>query len=231
MSVHHKLTAALNASRRFCLPAILLIMVIIVSCPIRAATLVNADVAADPVESVNYSWPFIGAGGNAAVVARGLPALPWPALADGTTKLQWGKILKEVAKQAVDQPGHFLIAATPIWASRYLVGVPWYGWAIAPLLAYREWRQWPSNRWWDPPLDWAFLSLGALVATRRRRPRQRLLDGRPALRRRIARAWSFRLARQGAGTPDLVHTNAGLAAGTARTHRWVSAAAEAGFRR
>jgi hypothetical protein len=36
---------------------------------------------------------------------------------------------------------------------------------VIPLLAYREWLQWPSNRWWDPPLDWACLALGVIVAT------------------------------------------------------------------
>jgi hypothetical protein len=103
---------------------------------------------------------------------------------DGTRTSLASKVLKEVGKQAIDQPGHFLIAAAPIWASRYLVGVPWYGWVAAPLLAYREWLQWPSNRWWDPPLDWAFLSLGAVVATFRRR--NRLPAGLQPLRR-IAR--------------------------------------------
>jgi hypothetical protein len=74
-------------------------------------------------------------------------------------------LLKELLKQAIDQPGHFLIAALPIILSRYLTGVPWYGWPVIPLLAYREWLQWPSNRWWDPPLDWACLALGVIVAT------------------------------------------------------------------
>jgi hypothetical protein len=81
-----------------------------------------------------------------------------------------GKILKEIAKQAIEQPAHFLIAAAPVWLSRHLVGVPWYGWAAAPLLAYREWLQWPSNRWWDPPLDWAFLTIGLVAATWSRGP-------------------------------------------------------------
>ena len=41
----------------------------------------------------------------------------------------------------------------------------WYGWVAVPALAYREWRQWPSKRWWDPALDAAFLVLGVLTAT------------------------------------------------------------------
>jgi hypothetical protein len=36
---------------------------------------------------------------------------------------------------------------------------------VVPALAYREWRQWPSKRWWDPALDAAFLVLGVLAAT------------------------------------------------------------------
>jgi hypothetical protein len=74
-------------------------------------------------------------------------------------------LMKELLKQVIDQPGHFLIAALPIWLSRHLTGVPWYGWPVIPILAYREWLQWPSNRWWDPPLDWAVLALGVIVAT------------------------------------------------------------------
>jgi hypothetical protein len=76
-----------------------------------------------------------------------------------------GALLKELGKQAIDQPGHFLIAALPIVLSRQLTGSPWYGWTAVPLLAYREWLQWPSNRWWDPPLDWAVLTLGVIMAT------------------------------------------------------------------
>jgi hypothetical protein len=74
-------------------------------------------------------------------------------------------LMKELLKQVIDQPGHFLIAALPIWLSRHLTGVPWYGWPVIPILGYREWLQWPSNRWWDPPLDWAVLALGVIVAT------------------------------------------------------------------
>lgn len=77
---------------------------------------------------------------------------------------QWD-VLAEVVKQAAEQPLHFAMSASPIWLSRCLTAVPWYGWAVIPALAYREWRQWPSQRWWDPPLDAAFLVLGVVVAT------------------------------------------------------------------
>lgn len=74
-------------------------------------------------------------------------------------------MVAEALKQTAEQPLHFLMSAGPIWASRYLTAVPWYGWAIVPVLAYREWRQWPSERWWDPPLDAVFLLLGTIFAT------------------------------------------------------------------
>ncbi len=99
-----------------------------------------------------------------------------------------GKVLTEVVKQAAEQPLHFAMAAGPIWLSRCLTAVPWYGWAVMPALAYREWRQWPSDRWWDPPLDALFLVLGAITATWSAR-----LGGPlpfPLLRRRYGRvAW------------------------------------------
>jgi hypothetical protein len=122
-----------------------------------------------------------------------VPALMPPASVDrGAVKWTGGKILKEVGKQAIDQPGHFLIGGAPIWASRYLVGVPWFGWVAAPILAYREWLQWPSNRWWDPPLDWAFLTLGALAATWRRRPGQRLAGALATFRQSAAPGLAIR---------------------------------------
>jgi hypothetical protein len=92
-------------------------------------------------------------------------------------------LLAEVVKQAAEQPLHFAMSAGPIWLSRCLTAVPWYGWVVVPALAYREWRQWPSKRWWDPALDAAFLMLGVLAATWS----QRAVPGpflRPAMIRR-----------------------------------------------
>lgn len=95
---------------------------------------------------------------------------PWegdlaaPALDEPAPPAQWD-VLAEVVKQAVEQPLHFVMSAGPIWLSRCLTAVPWYGWAAVPALAYREWRQWPSKRWWDPALDAGFLVLGVVVAT------------------------------------------------------------------
>ncbi len=100
-------------------------------------------------------------------------------------------MVAEALKQTAEQPLHFLMSAGPIWASRYLTAVPWYGWAIVPVLAYREWRQWPSKRWWDPPLDAAFLLLGTIVATWQRGGSLNLLTLR----------WQQRPAPQGAACP------------------------------
>jgi hypothetical protein len=163
--------------------ALSLTTILIVPC-----LLLSSSGAIESTESVGFSGSVI----NASAVAIGAKIALQPGLVDGTRMLPPRKVLKEVGKQAIDQPGHFLIGAVPIWASRCLVGVPWYGWVAAPLLAYREWLQWPSNRWWDPPLDWIFLSLGAVVATfRRRHP---LPDGPQPLRRGVARGLSLLLA-------------------------------------
>ena len=91
-----------------------------------------------------------------------------PALDDPAPSAPW-HLVAEVVKQAAEQPLHFAMSAGPIWLSRCLTAVPWYGWAVVPALAYREWRQWPSKRWWDPALDAAFLMLGVLAATWSRR--------------------------------------------------------------
>ena len=169
--------------------AISLMMMLIMPWSIHAGTLSGSSASNELIDPARFFGPVI----DASVVAIGSKAALQPGLVDGTRMLAPGKVLKEVGKQAIDQPGHFLIGAVPIWASRCLVGVPWYGWVAAPLLAYREWLQWPSNRWWDPPLDWTFLSLGAVVATFRRRM-YGLADGAQPLRRRLVRSLSFLLA-------------------------------------
>jgi hypothetical protein len=168
--------------------AISLMMMLITSWSIHAETLSSSSASNGLIDSARFSGPAI----DASVIAIGSKGTLQSGSVDGTRMLAPGKVLKEVGKQAIDQPGHFLIGAVPIWASRCLVGVPWYGWVAAPLLAYREWLQWPSHRWWDPPLDWIFLSLGAVMATFRRR--YRLADGLQPLRRGVARGLSFLLA-------------------------------------
>ena len=146
MPVQDLLAHKSKPSSRLCWPALLALLVL--SCPSPLGT------ATSEVESAIPS-----------IEAKTAPR-PTPV---GTITPRTGKVLWEIGKQAVEQPGHLLIAAAPIWLSRSLVGVPWYGWAAAPLLVYREWRQWPSKRWWDPPLDWAFLTIGGVAATWGRR--------------------------------------------------------------
>ena len=171
MPAHRTLARESEKSRRFGWSTILLILVLAISSPGFAGTLIDLSGLTDPI-SAAQSMLGIDSGVDGTIVAVSVETMLRPTPAADTLKPQAGKILKEVGKQTIDQPGHFLIGAAPIWASRYLVGVPWYGWIVTPLLAYREWLQWPSNRWWDPPLDWGFLSLGAIVATWRRRSKR-----------------------------------------------------------
>lgn len=143
--------------------AILLVFVIASTCMIVAGVLTKQfatnhlrQVGSPLIDSVQMTATL----DRSAAAAVPRSAAPFPTLAQALAAL-----LKELGKQAIDQPGHFLIAALPIVLSRHLTGVPWYGWPALPLLAYREWLQWPSNRWWDPPLDWAVLALGVIMAT------------------------------------------------------------------
>jgi hypothetical protein len=149
MPAHRTLARKSKGSRRLRWPALLPVLVLSFSAPVATAT--------SEVEGAILSM-------------GGAETLLPPASIEAAVAPRAGKILKEIGKQAIDQPAHFLIAAAPIWLSRHLVGVPWFGWAAAPLLAYREWLQWPSNRWWDPPLDWAVLTIGMVVATWSRGP-------------------------------------------------------------
>jgi hypothetical protein len=179
-----EMTFARGSRKSYRFSVLLLSSILIASDP-GAST--KASEATEPTKHAAHSVLIIGSGVDSATIALSPDTAPrWPSPGHALEP-HAGKILKEIGKQTIDQPGHFLIAAAPIWASRYLVGVPWYGWVITPLLAYREWLQWPSNRWWDPPLDWAFLSLGTVVATWRRRSTRRVLDGLRPFRRPIAR--------------------------------------------
>ena len=184
MPAHDLLIRQPITQKIFWILIISLMMFLVVSSKSLADVLVNPQHALESDEMIEALDAAPGAPGTHFAVASG--PMPPTAAADGGVRWPARRILKEVGKQAVDQPGHFLISAAPIWASRYLVGVPWFGWVAAPVLAYREWLQWPSNRWWDPPLDWGFLTLGALAATWRRRPGQRLAGALAALRQSAA---------------------------------------------
>ena len=187
MSARDRTARASEKSRHFAWVAVFLIVVLTDSSLAPAAIKVNSSSPSESSEAVGPATPVIGFGLDGMAPVAGSDTVARWSPAGDAPRPEAGKILKEVGKQTIDQPGHFLIGAAPIWASRYLVGVPWYGWVLTPLLAYREWLQWPSKRWWDPPLDWAFLSLGTLVATCRRRSMRSLLDGLRSRRRRTAR--------------------------------------------
>ena len=156
-----------------------------------ASTLVNPNHATEIGKVTSDLDPDNSPDGDRADLALVPGLIPHANLGAGAIGWTTSRMIKEVGKQAIDQPGHFLIGAAPIWASRCLVGVPWFGWVAAPILAYREWLQWPSNRWWDPPLDWAFLTLGAVAATWGRRRGHGFAVGFAALRRRMASGLPF----------------------------------------
>ena len=192
MPVHGALKWQSKRQHTFWIWTIPLLAVLVTSLGALAGTLVNPNTAMKRNEITSGL-------GRGDVLNKGRPDATL-----GASAIRWptSRILEEVGKQAIDQPGHFLIGAVPIWASRYLVGVPWFGWVAAPILAYREWLQWPSRRWWDPPLDWAFLTLGAVAATCRRRWTHRLLSGSSPVRQRIAREVLLATQRRTSAVPQ-----------------------------
>jgi hypothetical protein len=170
----------------FCALVIFLIISFICSSRSVADIMVNPDQQIG-IKQNTPALPLDGRWIDDHVALAAMPGLMRHA-SNADVRVRWTarRITQEVGKQAVDQPGHFLIGAAPIWTSRCLVGVPWFGWVLAPILAYREWLQWPSRRWWDPPLDWAFLTLGAVAATWSRRPGHRLAMIRRSLTSAVA---------------------------------------------
>jgi hypothetical protein len=195
MRAHGAFKVQSRSRHTFCILMLFLISFLIASSRSLGDTLVN------PHHEMNRSAKTSGSDlGDSLDMARAdlgaVPQrIPHATLSAGAVRWPTSRILKEVGKQAIDQPGHFLIGAAPIWASRSLVAVPWFGWVAAPILAYREWRQWPSNRWWDPPLDWAFLTLGAVVATWSRRRGRGLAGSFAAFRRSIDQGLATRARR------------------------------------
>ncbi len=87
-------------------------------------------------------------------------------------------VLGEIVKQLIDQYLHVLTTVVSVWSLASLVywASP-YSWvAVAVTLSttvgvlgtaawniYREWKQWPSSRWWDPYLDWTFQTAGTIL--------------------------------------------------------------------
>lgn len=78
---------------------------------------------------------------------------------------EYGKTGKEIAKQAIDQPLHVLMAVASVWLLGWLLTLTGLSIVLSVIIsgvltgawmALREYLQWPSSRWWDPPLDWLF---------------------------------------------------------------------------
>ena len=105
--------------------ALSLTVILLASGSIHAATSAEGSHAADSTEPTRDSASVVRADVNGETVANGKQLRLEPGSVDGTRALLPSKVLKEIGKQAIDQPGHFLIAAAPIWASRCLLGVPW----------------------------------------------------------------------------------------------------------
>jgi hypothetical protein len=192
MLAHATLEVQSKSRYIFCILIMSLMSVFVVSSRSLDATLVNPN----HLKNSSAMTSSLDSGDTLDTDPADLAVVPqWiPHATLGIGAVRWptSRILEEVGKQAIDQPGHFLIGAAPVWASRYLVGVPWFGWVAAPILAYREWLQWPSKRWWDPPLDWAFLTLGAVAATWSRRRRHHLAVGFAAIGGRLASGFAVR---------------------------------------
>ncbi len=90
-------------------------------------------------------------------------------------------VLGEIVKQLIDQPLHVLMTVGSVWGiSGFFAGVFFVGYGVvngvhlllsliaggaltALWVALREYFQWPSSRWWDPPLDWAFEAAGIIL--------------------------------------------------------------------
>ncbi len=81
-------------------------------------------------------------------------------------------VFGELVKQSIDQPLHILMTVGSVWAigaialvslSSLLIAMIAGGTLTALWVALREYFQWPSSRWWDPPLDWAFETAGIIL--------------------------------------------------------------------
>ena len=77
--------------------------------------------------------------------------------------------MSELRKQLIDQPLHVLMCAASVLALAIAFQLSGDGIAASTFagvsltalwVGLREWHQWPSSRWWDPPMDWAFEAVG-----------------------------------------------------------------------
>lgn len=76
-----------------------------------------------------------------------------------------GEMKKEIIKQLYEQPLHVLMGILSVcffaWAFK---GQVWVAVGItAAWEGYREYLQWPSDRFWDLPLDATFEILGIIA--------------------------------------------------------------------
>jgi len=71
---------------------------------------------------------------------------------------------KELVKQLIDQPLHVLMGIASVCALAFVSQNVWVAVGLTfAWEAYREFWQWPSSRWWDPPLDFFFEAVGIVA--------------------------------------------------------------------
>ena len=72
----------------------------------------------------------------------------------------WRWSLKEWQRQIGDQTFHVLMALASVVVISKITVVAIGVVATIGWIGYREYKQWPSSRWWDPYLDWTFQASG-----------------------------------------------------------------------
>ena len=73
---------------------------------------------------------------------------------------------QEIGMQLIEQPGHYLITYLPCFVACLIGGATGVGIvaATAAIFFYREGRQYPSSRWYDPWLDGCVGAAGLITA-------------------------------------------------------------------
>lgn len=72
----------------------------------------------------------------------------------------WWFTLVEWQRQVIDQFLHVSVGASAVWFFAKWMALSVAVLVVAAVWVYREIDQWPSTRWYDPPLDWFFEFVG-----------------------------------------------------------------------
>ena len=76
--------------------------------------------------------------------------------------LHWWQ-LKEWQRQAITQPFHVIATYYGMWLFNLVFTMQLSAVLVVMLVIYREAKQFPSSRWFDPPLDIIFQLLGIFI--------------------------------------------------------------------